>query len=387
MVRRGAAGRPAGRLRLLLVLGLASGSEASCDGDPGTGPQFADKEALSAAIATYMADPDNYQYLGPCTWDVHLVTDFSQLLHCGTPGDCGNKDAFGAANRPNDDIDSWDTARGTSFTAMFKNSRFFQFDLNSWDMSKATKIDEMFHGAQMVFNGDISSWDTSKVSDAKMMFKENRMYNGALGGWDTSRFVWVNGMFEHAERFESTTDSISSWDTSNVQYIYDMFKGARLFNGDISKWDVSKVGYQGLQNMFYDACRFNADIGTWDVARSLSFDNTFYKSTSSAGDSWSSCMGNVADEPLWSYYEGNKDNDCDGTAVFQGDLKDWDVAQATSFVSTFFCMGAGDNLDLSKWDVSRARVLQSTVRSRARRRPTPPRIRLPPTPLPLPRAV
>ena len=39
------------------------------------------------------------------------------------------------------------------------------------------------------------------------------------------------------------------------------FKGARLFNGDISKWDVSKVGYQGLQNMFYDACRFNADIG------------------------------------------------------------------------------------------------------------------------------
>lgn len=52
------------------------------------------------------------------------------------------------------------------------------------------------------------------------------------------------------------------------------FKGARLFNGDISKWDVSKVGYQGLQNMFYDACRFNADIGTWDVARSLSFDST-----------------------------------------------------------------------------------------------------------------
>ena len=63
-------------------------------------------------------------------------------------------------------------------------------------------------------------------------------------------------------------------------------------------------------------------------------DPQFYKSTSSAGDSWSSCMGNVADEPLWSYYEGNKDNDCDGTAVFQGDLKDWDVAQATSFVST-----------------------------------------------------
>ncbi len=80
-------------------------------------------------------------------------------------------------------------------------------------------------------------------------FKENRAYNGALGGWDTSRFVWVNGMvrttplldpvpapppapsahaavgatqFEHAERFESTTDSISSWDTSSVQYIYDM---------------------------------------------------------------------------------------------------------------------------------------------------------------------
>ena len=85
MVRRGAAGRPAGRLRLLLVLGLASGSEASCETtgkDPQ--PQFADKAALSGAISTYMADPDNYQYLGPCTWDVHLVTDFSTVFEGNT---------------------------------------------------------------------------------------------------------------------------------------------------------------------------------------------------------------------------------------------------------------------------------------------------------------
>ena len=82
MVRRGAAGRPAGGLGLLLVLSLASGSEASCEttGEPGgIPPAFADKaELLSAAIASYMAG--TYEYDGPCHWDVHLGTDFSQLV-------------------------------------------------------------------------------------------------------------------------------------------------------------------------------------------------------------------------------------------------------------------------------------------------------------------
>ena len=45
----------------------------------------------------------------------------------------------------------------------------------------------------------------------------------------------------------------------------DVVPTMHKFNGDISKWDVSRV--TNMDNMFYQASLFNADLSKWDVSR------------------------------------------------------------------------------------------------------------------------
>jgi len=44
-----------------------------------------------------------------------------------------------------------------------------------------------------------------------------------------------------------------------------MFQKAYSFNGDVSRWDISKV--TNVRGMFYEASSFNMDVSNWDVSR------------------------------------------------------------------------------------------------------------------------
>ena len=53
-----------------------------------------------------------------------------------------------------------------------------------------------------------------------------------------------------------------------------MFYGCKLFNQDISNWDVSNV--TNMYSMFFKCLSFNQDISNWDVSNVEDYGDIFY---------------------------------------------------------------------------------------------------------------
>jgi surface protein len=53
-----------------------------------------------------------------------------------------------------------------------------------------------------------------------------------------------------------------------------MFSGAKLFNQDLSSWNVSKV--TDMDYMFFGALNFNQNISSWDVTNVVFMSNMFF---------------------------------------------------------------------------------------------------------------
>ena len=124
-------------------------------------------------------------------------------------------------------------------------------------------------------HGAIGNWDVTAVTDMRYVFygnKDNKQghyvlyaesFNGDISKWDVSRVTNMLGMFAYAKRFNG---DISKWSVSRVTTFEDMFHTAERFNVDISKWDVS--GATTMKNMFYNAVSFSQTLGgSWSTSK------------------------------------------------------------------------------------------------------------------------
>ena len=109
------------------------------------------------------------------------------------------------------------------------------------------------------------------VSDINRMFEvfSGSDFNGDISKWNTSKVTDMRYMFEHS----IFNRDISEWNVRNVKYMNSMFEFS-LFNGDISKWDVSNV--KNVANMFKNS-KFNSDISKWDISNAGDPRLMFYK--------------------------------------------------------------------------------------------------------------
>jgi surface protein len=122
--------------------------------------------------------------------------------------------------------------------------------------------------------------------------------------------------------------------------MFNVFQGATTFNGDISKWDVSKVTNMAL--MFFGAAAFIGDISEWDVSKVTDMQYMFSYAAAFNGDISKWDVSKVTDM-IYMFA---------GATSFNGDISEWNVSSVTS-MPAMFAGATAFNGDISKWDVSK----------------------------------
>ncbi len=196
-----------------------------------------------------------------------------------------------------------------------------------------------FAGCRLLGNEDFV-WPPSDkipvIHEAKGMFAYSRLFNGDISQWDVSHINDMPWMFYHASAFNG---DLSQWNVSNVKDMCGVFNGATSFNGDLSQWNVSNV--TNMYCMFEAATSFNGDLSKWDVSNVKDMSWMFYHATSFNGDLSQWNVSSVKDmSQMFSH-----------ASAFNGDLSQWDVSKVTNMVGMF--SGATSyHGDISRWNLS-----------------------------------
>jgi surface protein len=90
--------------------------------------------------------------------------------------------------------------------------------------------------------------------------------------------------------------NISKWNVSAITDMSYAFAGASAFNKSLYNWDVSSA--VNMEGMFQNAESFNQDLMFWETANATQMDYMFAGATSFNSDLSNWCVANIESEPL-----------------------------------------------------------------------------------------
>ncbi len=151
--------------------------------------------------------------------------------------------------------------------------------------------------------------DTSDITNMSWLFEGMDDFNGDISKWDVSKVTNMTCMFAHT-RFSG---DLSNWNVSKVTDMREMFTDSD-FNGNISNWNVSSV--KDMSGMFRYATKFKGDISNWNVGRVEDMSYMF-----------------------------------EGASSFNSDISKWSIDNVTD-MSYMFAGASSFDRDLSKWSIN-----------------------------------
>jgi surface protein len=232
--------------------------------------------------------------------------------------------------------------------------------MNEWDVSKVTDLSSLFFG-QWGFNEDISGWDVSKVTDLTKMFYQCQAFNKDISGWDVSRVTKMEQTFAmwFGSQFTGTgLHNLTNWDVSRVTNMRQIFWTNNQFNGDLSRWDVTKVKdfYNGLSGN-----GFNADISGWSMSSVTNMDSMFAGGESACSGIINLRIPSFGERSDWPELESEKlilmNRLFYRTKQFNADISQWDTSLVGG-MRLMFGDATAFNIDISGWDVSRVTTME-----------------------------
>ena len=131
--------------------------------------------------------------------------------------------------------------------SVFANKVELEAAVNEW-VSDATAAEAV--------HGPLPEWDVSFVLDLDGLFKSKGDFNGDISKWDTSKVTSMHSTFQRTAFNQPLV-----WDTSQVTNMGAMFFDTTAFNQPLD-WDTSKVSNMGY--MFFKADDFDQALD-WDT--------------------------------------------------------------------------------------------------------------------------
>ena len=187
--------------------------------------------------------------------------------------------------------------------------------IDQWGNTQWTSMENAFYGAHSMVYRATDVPDLSGVQSMRFMFGNARVFNGNISFWNVSQVTDMSHMFHSAYPFNQP---LNNWNVSQVTDMSSMFENSD-FNQPLNNWDVSSV--TDMELIFGDNPHFNQNISNWDVSSVTNMKRMFLTAT-----------------------------------AFNQPLNNWDVS-SVNFMTNMFLTATAFNQPLNNWDVSSVNLM------------------------------